>query len=101
MSNGNDQRVGASCAVLGSLLLVAGTFLHPMGADPHDSVAAFTEFAANGIWIASHLTLLAGIALIVGALLLLAKRLEGESGPWARLGRSDRQPRRRGGASGG
>ena len=58
-----------------------------MGADPHDSVAAFTEYAADHLWIASHLTQLAGIALMVAALLILTKRVEGGSGGvWARLG---------------
>lgn len=76
MSIGQEQKVGAVCATLGSLLLLLGTFLHPMDADPHDSPAAFGEYAANRIWIASHLTQLAGIALMVGALLILAKRLE-------------------------
>lgn len=87
MSSSRERRIGATCAALGSLLLLLGTFLHPMDADPHDSIAAFTEYAANRIWIASHLTQLAGIALMVGALLILARRLEAAgSGAWARLG---------------
>lgn len=87
MSIGHEQKVGATCATLGSLLLLLGTFLHPMDADPHDSISAFTEYAANRIWIASHLTQLAGIALMVAALLILAKRLEAAgSSAWARLG---------------
>ena len=87
MSNTNEHRVGAVCAVVGSVLLLVGTSLHPMGADPHDSVAAFTEYAADPRWVASHLAQLAGLALVVAALLILTKRVEaGPSGVWARLG---------------
>jgi hypothetical protein len=58
-----------------------------MGADPHDSIAAFTEYAADLHWVASHLTQLAGIALMVAALLILTKCVEaGPGGAWARLG---------------
>jgi hypothetical protein len=55
-----------------------------MQADPNDAVAAFTEYAADHLWIASHLTQLAGVALIVVALLLLADELELTAGRgWA------------------
>jgi hypothetical protein len=53
-----------------------------MEADPNDALAAFTEYAADRWWIASHLTQLAGVVLIIAALLLFAGRIE------ARLGRA-------------
>jgi hypothetical protein len=56
-------------------LLLVGTYLHPMGADPNDAVAAFTEYAADGLWVASHLTQLLGVALMVAALLVLTEQL--------------------------
>jgi hypothetical protein len=62
--------------VAGSALLFIGTYLHPMEADPNDPIAAFTEYAADGLWVASHLTQFAGSALIVAALLLVARHLE-------------------------
>jgi len=68
--------VGAACAIAGAGLLFFGTFLHPMHADPNDSVAAFAEYAADRLWIASHLMQLAGVASMVVALLLLAQQLE-------------------------
>lgn len=71
-----ENRIGAGAAVAGSGLLFAGTYLHPMAADPNDAVAAFTEYAADSLWVASHLTQLAGMILIVTALLLLAHRLD-------------------------
>jgi uncharacterized membrane protein (DUF2068 family) len=51
-----------------------------MEADPNDAVAAFTEYAADQLWVASHLMQLLGVGLIVTALLLLAWQLERVSG---------------------
>ena len=76
----SENRLGAVFAITGSVLLFVGTYLHPMQADPNDAVAAFTEYAADRLWVASHLTQLAGVALMVGALLILAQRLEARSG---------------------
>lgn len=75
-----EMRVGGFCAVLGAVLLFVGTSLHPMEADPNDPVAAFSEYAADELWVASHLTQLAGVALMVAALIVLAIELEPESG---------------------
>ena len=80
MFSRNESRSGATCAVVGSVLLFVGTYLHPMEADPNDAIAAFTEYAADHLWVASHLTQLVGIALIVAALLFLAQQLEAASG---------------------
>src|SRR5260221_11007572 len=81
----STNRVGAVCAVVGSLLLFIGTYLHPMGADPNQAPAAFAEYAADRLRVASHLTHLAGVALMVAALLLLAQQLERGSGAaWTR-----------------
>src|SRR4030095_2039143 len=79
-------RTGAACAISGSLLLFVGTYLHPMGADRNDAVAAFTEYAADRLWVASHLTQLLGVALMVAALLVLTEQLQakGRTG-WLRL----------------
>ncbi len=51
-----------------------------MDSDPNDPVPAFAEYAADDLWVASHLTQLAGVALIVAALVVLATELEAESG---------------------
>ena len=67
-------------------MLFVGTYLHPMKADPNEVVAAFTEYAADQLWVASHLTQLAGVALTVAALLFLAQQLEAANGTgWSRL----------------
>ena len=82
----SENRIGAACAVTGSVLLFIGTYLHPMQADPNNAVAAFTEYAADRLWVASHLTQLAGVMLMVAALLILAQQLEARSGTaWPRL----------------
>ena len=80
------DRAAAGCGIGGSVVLLVGTYLHPMRADPNDPVAAFTEYAADRLWIASHLVQLAGSALIVAALLLLSRRLDAtKAAPWSRF----------------
>lgn len=79
------ERGGAVCAVAGAVLLFVGTYLHPMGADPNDALAAFTEYAGDRLWIASHLTQLAGVALMVAALVVVGRRLEDAGSTSARI----------------
>ena len=71
---------GASVAAFGgALLLFGGTILHPSGADPNDAIAALSEYAADQLWIASHLMQLLGVALIVCALIQLSRLLASRS----------------------
>jgi hypothetical protein len=57
-----------------------------MDTDPNEATVAFMEYAADQLWVASHLTQLAGVALMVAALLFLAQQLEAASGTaWARI----------------
>lgn len=80
-------RVGGGAAILGVLVLVAATMLHPMGAHPHDAPAAFAEYALDRYWVATHLGQVLGAALISAALLALSWRLRaGRAGAWALLG---------------
>lgn len=72
----NANRVGATCAIAGVALLFVGTYLHPMRADPNELVAAFAEYAADHLWVASHLVQLSGVAAMVAGLLFLAEQLE-------------------------
>jgi hypothetical protein len=55
------------------LLLLVGTILHPSSADPNAPIAAFSEYAASRSWVAIHLVQLAGILLIVVALISLSR----------------------------
>ena len=64
-------RFGGGCGIVGCVIFVAGTLSHPMQADPNDDLAAFTEYAANSSWVASHLMQFCGFLLIVLALLAL------------------------------
>jgi hypothetical protein len=65
----------AIAAISRALFLFIGTFLHPMEADPNIPLAAFTEYAADRNWVASHLMQLTGMALMVAALVLLSQRM--------------------------
>ncbi len=70
------------CSRTAGLLLIAGagilllaTLLHPMSANPNDSVAAFSEYAADRLWIVSHLGQLLGVLLIAAGLIVLSAQL--------------------------
>jgi hypothetical protein len=75
MHNKSENRIIAIAAIAGALLLFAGTYLHPMAADPNDPLAAFTEYATDHNWIATHLMQLFGITLLVVALILVGRLL--------------------------
>jgi hypothetical protein len=84
-----QTRAGPVAAIIGPILLVVGTWLHPMEADPNVALAAFTECAASPRWLASHLLQLAGVVFIVGAVVALGERLAtGPATRWARLANS-------------
>ena len=87
MSERNNYKMCAVAAIAGALTLFGGTLLHPSNADPNDPQAAFTEYAANRPWVASHLMQLFGIILIVVALVLLSRQMSNGGGAsWAYLG---------------
>ena len=78
-----ELRAGASCAILGTVLLVAGTYLHPVPDDPNDALVSFKLYAADRFWLISHFSQLSGIALMIGALVILARQLETKTtGGW-------------------
>jgi len=80
-------RVGAAAAVSGALTLFIATLLHPMNADPNDPSAAFAEYAADELWVASHLGQFVGVAVLGVALVALAGTVEnGKPSAWARIG---------------
>ena len=80
-------RVGAVAAVIGAVTLFVATLLHPLSADPNDAAAAFAEYAADRLWVASHLGQFAGIAMLGVALVALAAAIEpGAPAAWARIG---------------
>ena len=76
-------KLGAVTAIAGAIILMAGTMLHPLGADPGDPVAAFIEYAANDLWIGSHLSQFLGVAMMFVGLVALNDSLKGE--PFAYL----------------
>jgi hypothetical protein len=85
---GSLRSVGATLALLGPVLLLAGTWLHPSDTDPADAEAAFGQYAETGrsIWVAAHLTQLAGLAAVILAMVLLARAFSGGAPTvWARV----------------
>ena len=86
MSHPPPSKVGPLAAIGGALLLFIGTWMHPMEADPNVPLAAFTEYAADHHWVASHLTQLFGVFLMTAALILLLRQLfDGPGADWAAL----------------
>ena len=80
-------RIGAVAALVGALVLVVSTLLHPLGADPHDAPAAFAEYAADSLWVWTHLGQFLGFALLAVALVALASTFEqGRAAAWGRIG---------------
>ena len=64
-------QIGAVSAILGPIVFGLATWLHPMQADPNDPVAAFTEYAAATIWVASHLGQFFGFLIMAASLVAL------------------------------
>jgi len=86
MSHPPQSKVGPLAAIGGALLLLIGTWMHPMDADPNVPIAAFTEYAAAHHWVTSHLMQLLGVLLVSAALVLLLRRLfDGGGAEWAAL----------------
>jgi hypothetical protein len=80
-------RVGGAAAVGGAVALVIGTLLHPLGADPNNPTEAFAEYAADRMWVASHLLQFLGVAGLGAALVALAGIMDtGRASAWARIG---------------
>ncbi len=81
------DRIGGVAAIGGALLLLVFTALHPAQADPNDPRAAFTEYAADSWWIATHIGQFLGIAAIGVGLAALSHTLQdGRAHVWGRLG---------------
>ena len=75
-------KLGSVCAIAGAIVLLAGTALHPLEADPGDAVAAFTEYAAYEHWVGSHLAQFLGVALMFASLVALSDSLIHEPSAW-------------------
>lgn len=69
--------VGAAAALLGAVLLFVSTLLHPLRSDPNDPLAAFAEYAADSLWVASHLGQFLGFATLGIALLAALQAVDG------------------------
>lgn len=82
-------RLGSIAAVAGAILLFVSTLLHPLDSDPSDSPAAFAEYAADSLWVWSHLGQFLGVALLGMALVALATTFKpGRAAAWGRVGQA-------------
>jgi hypothetical protein len=68
-------RSSAVTAVVGAVVFLWAGALHPAGADPGDSAAAFAEYAADRTWVAVHLGQFFGALLLLITLLILRQTL--------------------------
>lgn len=75
-------KTGSACAIIGAIMLLVATMLHPMSADPGDPIAAFTEYAAHKLWVASHLGQFLGVGLIFVGLYALTRSLKDDPIEW-------------------
>lgn len=74
-------------AIAGAFLMVVGTVLHPMHADPNVAAEAFHEYAQSEHWIASHLLQLFGFIFVSGTMVLLSVQMQaGRAKDWSALG---------------
>jgi len=81
------SKVGAVAAISGLVIYgVSNPVLHP-DTPPHETEAAFADYAVEPIWPLFHLGELLGILLMCAAVIALAWRLRrGVAGAWATLG---------------
>ena len=71
-ANRLTTRVGAVLFLLGLVLLVISTELHPAHENPMDNPAVFREYAQSDLWVAVHLGQWVGFLLVVGGLVALS-----------------------------
>ena len=62
------SRIGAVSLLLGAIVLVISTQLHPAHENPMDNPAVFREYAQSGLWIAVHLGQFLGFLLMIAGL---------------------------------
>ncbi len=80
------SRVGGTAAIVGVVVMIASTMMHPLDAQPGDAPAAFVEYADDDTWVVTHLGQLLGIVLVGAGFAALSWRLrEGRAGVWALL----------------
>ena len=79
-------KLAALAAIIGPALLFAGSALHPMNADPHDTAAAFAEYAGDTYWLWSHAAQLIGVFLMGTAFVALIGSVRGTLATLGRIG---------------
>lgn len=84
-SHAAGQNLAAALLIIGGLLALVGNALHPHAPDP-DPAATIAALATDATWPWIHLAIMAGILLIIGGLVVLAREMIGVlAEPLARL----------------
>jgi hypothetical protein len=79
-------RVGAVAGIVGSLVAMVGNLLHP-ATPTGDPQGVARAISGSGIWVADHLAIVAGLILMLGGLIAIARSISGgRAGAMARLG---------------
>lgn len=82
----NYQRIGAACAIAGSLLNWIANLLHPKELLAYDSAAHFKTIAADWSWSLDHFLFIVVAAITLWGLIALSDSLHGTPGAYlARL----------------
>ena len=55
IANPSLTRIGAVAALVGAVVFLSSTLLHPSSSAPNDLAAAFAEYAGSPWWVAIHL----------------------------------------------
>lgn len=82
-----NKRLGPVVGISGATLLLLGTYLHLVPENPNDAPAAFMAYAADQLWVASHLIQWLGMGSIVVVFILVSRKLaNGPASVWAAVG---------------
>jgi hypothetical protein len=74
-AEGMTSRIGAGSLLLGVIVLVISTEMHPAHENPMDNLAVFREYAQSERWIAVHLGQFLGFLLVIGGLVAVSYAL--------------------------
>jgi hypothetical protein len=92
-----ESKVAAATIVAGLVVYQVATLLHESGPDLNDNEAIFRKYADSSGWVTVHLLQLAGILLVLGALMVLFRAWQGRRSAILAAGARDRSRRGVGG----
>jgi hypothetical protein len=82
-------RVGAMCAIVGSIIYMVANLAHPRSPNIESTPAQIETVAHSDIWVTDHLAVFFGGFLMLFGLMALTRMLhDGPSAPWAKFGQA-------------